>query len=67
MSPLASGLNHQRTLVAQALFKRSDNGYMPTLSGEADLRAEPPAPGAEQINHVPESKAVWSARQNKWN
>jgi hypothetical protein len=24
-------------------------------------RAEPPAQGAEQINHVPESQAVWSA------
>src|SRR5205823_11804647 len=30
------------------------------LSGEADLRAEPLASGAEDTDHVPESQAVWS-------
>ena len=30
------------------------------LSGEADLRAEPPASGAEYTDHLQESQAVWS-------
>jgi hypothetical protein len=55
MSPLASGLNDEKEIRAAKAVERCNNSC-----GEAELRAEPPASGAEHTDHVPESKAVWS-------